>query len=409
MAMGGRSTEAEGLPVLSVAFRPFFLLGAVWSALALGVWIAAFLGGAPLHAALAPLDWHIHEMLFGFALAAIAGFILTAVASWTGRPPVRGAMLAGLVMLWALGRLLNLSAAPIALVGAVDIAFPAVLVLLVLREILAAKNWRNLMMPAPIAVLGIADLLMYLEAAGQPVPFGLGWRLALAAIITLVSAVAARIIPAFTRNWLAKRGSARPPVSHRMLDRLASVVLHTGLLGWALFPRLSLFGVLLTAGAGLSLARLAGWRGLATIREPLLAILHLGYVWMVIGAALLGLSVLTLAVPQTAAVHALTAGTIGTMVLAVMTRVCRGHTGRALTAGAFTVLIYGLVNLSAVARIAAAFAPAAGHWLLMAASAFWIAAFLLFAGWCAPIVLRPRADEARREGASPAFASSAKR
>jgi uncharacterized protein involved in response to NO len=391
--MAGRSTWSQAL--FSFAFRPFFLLTSLWGALALGVWIAAYLGGTPLHGPLAPLAWHIHEMLFGFALAAIAGFILTAVASWTGRPPVRGGALGGLAALWVIGRALNLSPAPVGLVAAVDVGFPAVLALLVLREIVAARSWRNLMMPAPIVVLGIADLLMYLEAAGLPVPAGLGWRLALAAVITLISVIGARIIPVFTRNWLARAGAGRLPVSYRTLDRLASVTLHAGLLGWALFPGLWPFGVLLIAGAGLGLARLAGWRGFATSREPLLAILHLGYLWMVVGAALLGLSVLTPAVPQTAAVHALTAGTIGTMVLAVMGRVCRGHTGRPLTAGLFTVSIYGLVNLSAVARIAAAFASSASSALLTAAAAGWIAAFLLFAGWCAPIVMAPRVDEAR--------------
>jgi uncharacterized protein involved in response to NO len=359
---------------------------------AVGIWIAAYAARMPLSVTLAPVDWHIHEMLFGFALAAIAGFILTAVANWTGRPPIRDVALAGLICLWGLGRALNLSPAqvPFWLAAAADIAFPTLLALLVFREIVAAQSWRNIMMPVPIAVLGAADLLMYLEGAGQPVPAGLGWRLALTAEITMISVIGARIIPVFTRNWLAKSGAVRLPISHRMLDRLASIVLHTGLLGWALFPALWPLRVLLIAGAALTLARLAGWQGIAARREPLLAILHLGYLWMVFGVAMLGLAGLTSAIPETAAIHALTAGAIGTMVLAVMTRVCRGHTGRPLTAGWFTVLIYALANLSAVTRIAAAFAPAASSALLMAAAAQWIMAFLLFGAWCAPVALQPR-------------------
>src|SRR3546814_8962064 len=142
-------------------------------------------------------------MLFGFVIAAIAGFILTAIANWTGRPPISGRTLAGLALLRVLGRGLNLpfQLAPIWLVAAVDFAFPLVLALLVAREIIVARTWHNLIMPVPIAVFGLADLLMYLDAAGHPVPAGVGWRLALAAGISLFLLIGARIITTFTRNW----------------------------------------------------------------------------------------------------------------------------------------------------------------------------------------------------------------
>lgn len=381
-------------PVLSIGFRPFFLLGSIWSALALGAWIFAFAGHAALPTPLGALGWHMHEMVFGFVLAAIAGFMLTAVANWTGRQPIRGTLLAGLVLLWALARVLNLlsPAVPLWLIAAVDVSFPALLALLAAREIVAARSWRNLMMPVPIAVLGGGDLLMYLEAAGWPVPTGIGWRLALAAVITLVSVVGARIIPVFTRNWLAARGETSFPVSRVGIDRSASGILHGGLLGWALFPDNRVAGVLLLLGAGLNLARLFGWRGIATWREPLLAILHIGYLWVVIGAALLGVATFTSAIPETAAIHALTAGAIGTMTLAVMTRVCRGHTGRPLRADGPTLLIYSLVVLAAIIRVAAAFFTQVVVALLAISATLWVGAFLLFVGWCAPIVFRPRPD-----------------
>jgi uncharacterized protein involved in response to NO len=384
----------SGLPLFSIAFRPLFLFGSIWSAAAVGIWIVVYLTGSGLPIRLTPVDWHIHEMLYGFALAAIAGFILTAVANWTGRPPVRGAVLAALTGVWALARGLNLASAlvPIWLTATVDLAFPAAIAILVLRETVAARNWRNVMMAAPVAVLGIADLLIYLEAAGRRIPAGLGWRLALGAVITLISVIGARIIPGFTRNWLANRGAAALPSSSRGLDRAASVVLHSALLGWAVLPDARPFAVLLVVGAALSLARLAGWRGLATMDEPLLTILHVGYLWMVFGTGLLGVSVLVPAVPRTAAIHALTAGAIGTMVIAVMSRVCRGHTGRSLTADRLTVVIYALVNLAAAARVIAALWPAASMRLLALAAALWIAAYLLFATWCAPVVVRPRPD-----------------
>ena len=381
-------------PLFTIGFRPFFLLGACWSAIALAIWTAAFITGRALPTALPAVTWHIHEMLFGFVLATIAGFILTAVANWTGRPPIAGGTLAALVILWVAGRVLNLFSALASfwIVTVVDVAFPVALALLVTREITMARSWRNLMMPLPIVLLAVGDLLIYLEAAGEPVPIGMGWRLALAAVITLISVVGARIVPAFTRNWLMARQRAALPHSDIRLDRIASATLHTGLLGWALFPTIWPFGILLLLGAALSFVRLAGWKGWSTIGEPLLVILHIGYLWMIVGGALLGAAGLVPAIPLSAAIHALTAGAIGTMILAVMTRVCRGHTGRRLTADKLAVVIYGSVNLAGVTRVAAALLPDLFVSLLEISAIFWIAAFLLFAIWSAPIVWLPRPD-----------------
>ena len=220
-----------------------------------------------------------------------------------------GAPLIGLFVLWLLGRVACLISAIPAfwLAAAVDLAFPFTLCAVAAREIVAARNWRNIMMPIPVGVLGIANLLMYLEGARCGVPAGLGWRLAIAAIIALISAIGGRIIPSFTRNWLVQRGVAALPGAHGIVDRAALAVLHTGLLGWALFPASILAGAILLAAAALNLWRLARWRGFATGSEPLLAILHLGYTWVVLGTALLGASMLSSAVPEAAAIHALTA------------------------------------------------------------------------------------------------------
>lgn len=388
--MGERPPPAP----FSIGFRPFFLLGACWSAISLAIWIIAFATGRSLPTLLPAVTWHVHEMLFGFVLAAIAGFILTAVANWTGRPPIAGGRLAALVLLWMAGRVLNLFSvlAPFWVVAGIDVAFPLALALLVAREIIAARNRRNFMMPIPITLLALADLLMYFEAEGMAVPSGIGWRLALAAVITLISVIGARIVPTFTRNWLASRSAAKLPRTNPRLDRIGSAALHTGLLGWALFPTLWPFGLLLMLGAALALVRLAGWKGWTTTDEPLLLILHIGYLWMIVGAALLGVAVIIPAVPESSAIHALTAGAIGTMVLAVMTRVCRGHTGRPLTADRFAVAIYGAVNLAGVTRVAAALLPRVFLSLLEISAILWIAAFLLFAFWSAPVVWRSRAD-----------------
>ena len=366
--------------ILSQGFRPFFLACGAWSILAVAVWIVMLGSGAGLPSRFDPLGWHIHEMLFGVAMAAVAGFLLTAIPNWTKRLPVRGAGLAGLAGLWLLGRVACLVSAemPAWLSAGADLAFPVVLVAVVAREIVAGKNWRNLPMVLPVAVLGVANLLMHLQAAGFGVPAGIGWRLGLAALIILISVVGGRIIPSFTRNWLAKQGGAALPATHGLVDRAALGTLHLGLLFWVFAPEMRAVGGVLLLGAALHLWRLVRWRGLATLGEPLLVVLHVGYGWLVIGAGLLGLGILGVDVPLGAAVHALTVGAAGTMILAVMVRVTLGHTGRALVADRVSVGMFALVSLAAAVRLAAAFSLEWTMPLLQASAGLWMAAFGLF-------------------------------
>jgi hypothetical protein len=216
-----RISERERPTALwSLGFRPFFLAAAVWAALAIALWIDLFLTGGALPSRFDPLTWHIHAMLFGFVPAAIAGFMLTAIPNWTGRPPIRGARLIGLVALWLLGRVACLISAvlPLWLAATVDLAFLVALCVVAAHEIIAARNWRNLMMPLPIGALAIANLLMYLELAQFNVPAGLGWRLAIAAIIALISAIGGRIIPAF-HGQLVSETSSVSPSCRTWLDR----------------------------------------------------------------------------------------------------------------------------------------------------------------------------------------------
>lgn len=387
-----RAAKRKTPALLTLAFRPFFLCASLWSALALALWIAMLMAGVSPPSRFDPLSWHIHEMLFGFVPAVIAGFILTAIPNWTNRAPIQGASLAWLAILWALGRIACLTSAliPLWLAAGSDLAFLVTLCALAAREICASRNWRNLPILAPIAVLAAANLLMYFEIAGIAVAPGLGWRLGLATIIVLISAMGGRLIPSFTRNWLLNRGATHLPAAHGWIDRLSLGALHAGLIGWAFFPELLPVGALLLVGGVLNFLRLARWRGSATVTEPLLAILHLGYLWVIVGAALLGASLLTNVVPLAAAIHALTAGAIGVMVLAVMTRVSLGHTGRALQADRVTTLIYVMVNLAAVTRIAAAFLTGSSASLLSVSAVLWIAGFALFAAWYAPALCSSR-------------------
>jgi uncharacterized protein involved in response to NO len=379
-------------PVLTAGFRPFFLAASIWGALAMAAWLPLLGGQFDLPTRFDPLSWHIHEMLFGFVMAAVGGFLLTAIPNWTGRAPVAGLPLALLVGLWFLGRIACLvsAAMPAWLAPIVDLAFPVALECIAARELRAAGNRRNYPLLAPVIVLSIANLLSHLEALNVAVPIGLGWRLGIAVVIVLVSVIGGRIVPAFTRNWLSARGIAPLPPPAGMLDRIALGTLHLAMIGWTFLPDWRPLGALLLAAAALNLVRLERWRGFATHEEPLLLILHIGYLWLVIAVALLGVSMLSDAVPAAAAIHALTAGTMGTMILAVMTRATLGHTGHTLHADMPTVVIYGLVTASAVLRVAAAWAADAQMDLLEVAAVAWVAAFALFAAEYGPLLVAPR-------------------
>lgn len=390
----GLASGRSSLALFSYGFRPFFLAAGVWAATAIALWIAMLTAGLTLPSRFDPLIWHIHEMLFGFVLAAIGGFLLTAIPNWTGRRPISGAPLAALFGLWMLGRLASLVSAwmPAWLAIAADLAFPVALTAVVAREIIAGGNRRNLPMIAPLVVLAVAELLTDASLEGYGGLSGYGWRLGLAAILVLISVVAGRIVPSFTRNWLAARRQARLPAASGAVDRLSLGVLHASLFAWVFAPAARPAGIALLGAAAVNLWRLLRWRGAGTRSEPLLLVLHVGYAWLVIGVGALGVATLDPAFPLSAAIHALTAGAIGTMILAVMTRATRGHTGQKLAADGATTLIYALVVLAAAVRVSAALAMRARPDLLVGAAALWIGAFGLFALRYAPLLLRPRGE-----------------
>jgi uncharacterized protein involved in response to NO len=372
-------------PLLTAGFRPFFLAAAAWAMLAMAAWLPMLSGELALPSSFDPLSWHIHEMLFGFVMAAIGGFLLTAIPNWTGRAPVAGLPLAVLALLWLLGRIVCLSSAYVAgwLVVVVDLAFPVALEIVAARELIAGGNRRNYPLLAPLPVLAIANLLMHLNSP-------LGWRLGIAVVIVLISVIGGRIVPAFTRNWLGARGITPLPPSADTVDRIALGTLHAGMIAWTFLTDWPPIGLLLLLAAALNLVRLARWRGIATLEEPLLSILHLGYLWLVAGVALLGVSLLIAAVPSAAAVHALTVGTMGTMSLAVMTRATLGHTGRVLRADKATLVIYALVSVSALVRMSAAWAADGQMDLYQVAALAWVGAFALFLAEYGPMLLAPR-------------------
>ena len=380
------SVKHEGAVVFSAGHRPFFLLAAAWSAIAMPAWLAAYIHGyAPR--ALPAMTWHAHEMIYGYALAAVAGFALTAIPNWTGSFPARGKGLAALAALWVAARVLLLLSAPLgALAG---VAFPLVLVLAALREILKGKHWRGLPMLGALLLLLAGETLVQLEVLGLAATAALGERLGIATLAALIALVGGRIVPSFTRNWLAReRPGVRGPARQRPLDLACLGVLLAGLAAWVVAPYSSTSSALLVAGGAALALRLARWRGLATLREPFLFVLHLGYAWLAFGVAFLGLNGFFLWLPPSAGLHAITVGAVGTMTLAVMTRTTLRYNARPLDAGAGTVAIYALVNLAAVLRVGAPLAGAYAGLVTSVAGAAWTVAFATFALLYGPLLAR---------------------
>jgi len=388
-----RYRRVSGLPILAHGFRPFFLLAGLWAPLALALFLANLSGALDLPAPLDLLTWHQHEMLFGFAGAALTGFLLTAIPNWTGRLPLQGGPLLGLVGLWLLARLamaFGASVEPAALLAAA-LAFPAVLLAVAAREIVAGKTWRNLPLIAALAIFLLANgwflaAAFDLVAIGEPPR-----RLGIAVFVALIALIGGRIVPSFTLTWLRARGSTALPPGFTAFDRAVLLVTLLALIAWVFTPDTIVAGALTALAALAHALRLARWQGLQTFSEPLLLVLHLGYGWLPIGLALVSANALfPSAVPPSAAIHAITAGAMGTMILAVMSRATLGHTGRALHAGRGLTLAYGLVTVAALARIGAAMVQELYDPLLMVAAAAWIGAFAVFLAVCGPMLLMRR-------------------
>ncbi len=379
---------------LSAGFRPFFLFAALWAAFALPLAIAYLEAAAAPPSRFGPPLWHAHEMAFGFGGAVVAGFLLTAIPNWTGRMPLQGAPLAGLVLLWLVGRVAVFFSAnmPAGVAMTLDLAFPLVFLLVVAREIVTGRNWRNLPMLAALALLFTGNLLTHLETTGAAATGAMGARLGVATLAMLVALIGGRITPSFTRNWLVKTlPGAGTPAPFDAIDRVALLTTLLGLAAFVAAPDFFATALLeIAAGAALSF-RLARWRGAATGPEPMLFVLHLGYGWLALGLLLMGANGLLGVAPPTAPLHALTVGAIGTMTLAVMTRATRGHTGRPLTADAGTVAIYVAITLAAILRVGAPFAGGAHLSVLWLAGALWSAAYGFFALIYFDMLTGPRA------------------
>lgn len=385
----------RGPVFLSYGFRPFFFSAGVLATLLIALWTPWFLGFIALPSAFSPINWHIHELLFGYVPAVIAGFLLTAVPNWTGRLPVVGWPLAGLFALWLLGRgtvLASAGLSPLTLaVGA--LLFPLALLMVMAREIIAGRNWRNLKVLIPLFLIILAQIGFHYEAArfGSS---GITTRLGIAATIMLIMIVGGRIVPSFTRNWIKRENPGREPKEFDRFDILSMGIGSIALAGWVIAPLMSRsaipLGIAMLAAGCIQAIRIVRWAPDRTLAEPLVAVLHAAYAFIPLGFLLAGMATLTEDPGRhQAAIHAWTTGAIGLMTLAVMTRASRGHSGRPLSAPLGTTLIYIAIGLSALARIAVALLPATTIWLLPLSGLLWCLGFLGFAILYAPILLLP--------------------
>lgn len=386
--------DYAGPALFSYGFRPFFLFGAIWMAAAPLLWIQAYLAGSATVGAAPALAWHVHEMLFGAIGAIVAGFLMTAVPNWTGRLPVRGAPLMALVALWLAGRVAMLAYGPLGPAAAiVACAFPVIFAALIAREVIVGGNTKNLPVCILSGLFAVADIGFHVALAT-----GADWqvaiKLAVAVVALMIALIGGRIVPSFTRNWMiqAGQGGSPLPAPTDRFDGASLAFAGAALLAWLIAPYDWFTGAVLLIAGSLHAIRLARWQGWRTGSEPLVAVLHAGYAWLPAALILMGLAALLPAiVPASAALHALTAGAMGTMTLAVMTRASLGHTGRARHADGWTVAIYVLVLAGAILRVAAPFAPGELQYAgLGIAALVWSGAFALFALRYGPMLVMPR-------------------
>jgi uncharacterized protein involved in response to NO len=367
----------RGAALWSRGFRPFFLAAALWAVAAIAIWPPFFTGRIELPTAFAPMDWHIHEMIYGYGSAVIAGFLLTAIPNWTGRLPVAGSPLALLTALWVAGRAAVLLSAKIGWMTAalLDTAFLVTFAMVVAREVLAGKNWRNIKVVALVFLLAAANASFHVEAAMAGAA-SISARAGLAVIIFLILLIGGRVVPSFTHNWLAKNQAAVRPMSFSRTDERIMLLSALALVLWVINPDRPWAGAVLLVAGVANLWRLSRWYGWAVRSDWLVLVLHAGFLLAASGFLFASAHAFWpgLISPAVTA-HVWAIGGIGSMTLAMMTRATLGHTGRALAASGATRFIYLAVISAMLARITMEFFPAAMLSLMHGAAIIWMMAF----------------------------------
>ena len=382
------SPDKPAFALFNLGFRPFYLIAALWAAVSVPVWVAQYAGLLAPARVLPALAWHMHEMVFGFAVAVVTGFLFTAARAWTGLPTPTGGRLAAVVCLWLFGRLLMLTG-PGPLAAMVDLAFLPTVAWLLWLPLRRARN-RNVFFAGIVLALGVVNGLFHgshlFDVAGSPLFYS---RLGLAFIVMIVAIMGGRVTPAFTRNGLR---SARIRTV-RGLDAAALITLAATLMAWLADVPAWLVVPAAMAAAAANALRLWFWDPWSTRRDPILWILHLSYAWIPLGMLLLGLASAGIAGSTTLAMHALSVGAVGGMIIGMITRTARGHTGRPLAVSSAEVLVYALVHLAAFVRvILPLIAPSVYTASLVLSAVLWSVAFAIYVILYWPLLSRARAD-----------------
>jgi uncharacterized protein involved in response to NO len=384
----------RGPAILSHGFRPFFLSAGVWALIGIAVWFLAFDGAIKVPTAFSIVDWHAHEMIFGYTGAVIAGFLLTAIPNWTGRLPIAGAPLAGLVALWAAGRVAIYVSTAIGrfAAGAIDVAFLVVFTGVVAAEVIAGRNGRNAKVVAVVAALALANIAFHMEDARTGLA-EYSTRGALAFIVTLILLIGGRVTPSFTNNWLAKATLRERPVPFSRADSAVLAGSGLSLAAWIAAPESAATGALLLTAGLANLWRLSRWRGLAARRDALVLVLHAGYFFAALGFVAAGAAALWPGMmPYAVGVHVWAIGGAGVMTLAMMTRATLGHSGRALIASRGTRFAYACLGVALIARAVMAIVPRFDLPMMHIAAIAWIAGFAAFLFAYGPMLVRRRAE-----------------
>lgn len=380
--------QPRGWPLLRLGFRPFYLAGASAAAGLVPLWLVIFLGGAPLATAVPGLLWHAHEMLYGFAAAIVIGFLMTAGKNWTGLQTPRGVALGALVLLWLAARLAGLT--PFATAYAVlDSSLLPIVAVVFARLLVRAKNYRNLPLALILLLLGAANLAFHLALAGWVSLDPMRALHAALALITMIECViAGRVIPGFTMAGVPGLKVLRRPA----LELLTLGLTAMALIAWVLWPLQAQVAGVLLAAAVAHMWRMSQWASKKMMGQPMVWILQAAYAWIPLGFVLLGLSQLGW-LPLSAGVHGLGLGATGGLIIGMITRTARGHSGRPLLAGRLEVLAYGLVLVAALLRVLASILPPALYALLLVLAAIaWSLAFGLFLWRFTPWLLQTRLD-----------------
>jgi len=377
----------------AIGFRPFFLLGSLTSMLLVLFWAWVFYSGITLGGYFDPIVWHAHEMIYGFTLAIVAGFLLTASPNWTQSKALSGLKLKRLFCLWFLGRVLmalsffewpylNYAA------SLVDLLFIPFLITSLAPPLLKARRLSNSQFLLILGILGIGNLLIHLASlniidssyANKAIYLGVNL------ILLIIVIIGGRIVPAFTSNALRVEAWKWPVIEYFALGSLWAYILLSffmddgKVIGW-----IALFGGLF------NLLRMAGWNTLKTLKYPLLWILHMGYLWIIIGFFLIFLSDVVGILPRSVAIHAFTAGSMGTMIIGMMSRVSLGHSGRPLHLAKGFISSYIFITLSGVIRVASGFYMEHYTLGILLAGFFWGLSFLIFLIYYSRILILPRA------------------